>query len=71
MCDAGDHHLPARYGFLVEALEVRALIADPEWPTVLATANELNPDAILVSCYKRVPRSRDAASMLSRPCRAQ
>ena len=41
-------------------------IADPEWPAVLATANELNPDAILVSCYKRVPRSRDAASMLSR-----
>lgn len=41
-------------------------IAEPVWPGILETANELNPDAILVSCYKRVPRSRDAASMLSR-----
>src|SRR6202171_3883181 len=30
MCDAGDHHLPARYGFLVEALEIRALIAETQ-----------------------------------------
>src|SRR3984893_6117840 len=30
MCDAGDHHLRARYGFLVEALEIRALIAETQ-----------------------------------------
>jgi hypothetical protein len=30
MCDAGGHHLPARYGFLVEALEIRALIAETQ-----------------------------------------
>src|SRR5713226_4377567 len=30
MCDAGDHHLPARYGFLVEALEIRALIDETQ-----------------------------------------
>jgi len=30
MCDAGDHHLTARYGFLVEALEIRALIAETQ-----------------------------------------
>jgi len=28
MCDAGDHRLPARYGFLVENIEIRALIAE-------------------------------------------
>ncbi|MCB0881131.1 MAG: hypothetical protein KDC33_02795 [Thermoleophilia bacterium] len=41
-------------------------VAEPVWPAVLEQANELKPDAILVSCYKRTPRSRDAASMLSR-----
>jgi hypothetical protein len=41
-------------------------VAEPEWPAVLTKADELNPDAILVSCYKRTPRSRDAASMLTR-----
>jgi predicted metal-dependent enzyme (double-stranded beta helix superfamily) len=30
MCDAGDHHLPARYGFLVEAPEIRALIDETQ-----------------------------------------
>ena len=30
MCDAGDHHVPARYGFLVEALEIRAIIAETQ-----------------------------------------
>ncbi len=41
-------------------------VAEPEWPGVLETAEQLKPDAILVSTYKKVPRSRDAASMLSR-----
>jgi hypothetical protein len=41
-------------------------VAEPEWPGALTKSNEVNPDAILVSCYKRTPRSRDAASMLSR-----
>src|SRR5216684_8036636 len=30
MCDAGDHHVPARYGFLVEALEIRAIIDETQ-----------------------------------------
>lgn len=38
----------------------------PTWPAALETAKEMKPDAILVSCYKATPRSRDAASMLSR-----
>jgi len=38
----------------------------PTWPAALETAKELQPDAILVSTYKATPRSRDAASMLSR-----
>ena len=41
-------------------------VVEPMWPNVLETAKEMKPDAILVSCYKKVPRSRDAASMLSR-----
>ncbi len=41
-------------------------VVEPEWPGVLETAQQLKPDAILVSTYKKVPRSRDAASMLSR-----
>ena len=41
-------------------------VVEPEWPGVLTKANEVNPDAILVSTYKRTPRSRDAASMLTR-----
>jgi hypothetical protein len=41
-------------------------VVEPVWPAVLETANETNPDAILVACYKRAPRARDAASMLSR-----
>ena len=40
--------------------------ASPSWPEPLNRAKELNPDAALVSCYKSVPRSRDAASMLAR-----
>jgi len=38
----------------------------PTWPAALETAKEQKPDAILVSCFKAVPRSRDAASMLAR-----
>src|ERR1700674_3664996 len=30
MCDASDHHPPAQYGFLVDAVEIRALIAETE-----------------------------------------
>jgi hypothetical protein len=37
-----------------------------DWPEPLEVANELKPDAALVSTYKRVPRSRDCASMLAR-----
>ncbi|MFN8109333.1 MAG: hypothetical protein U0Y82_05745 [Thermoleophilia bacterium] len=39
---------------------------EPTWPAPLDRAKETKPDAILVACYKAVPRSRDAASMLSR-----
>ena len=38
----------------------------PDWPKPLEAAKEGGYDAILVSTYKAVPRSRDAASMLSR-----
>lgn len=38
----------------------------PDWPKELHYAQELKPDAVLVSCYKAVPRSRDAASMMAR-----
>lgn len=41
-------------------------VIEPTWPAALEKARELKPDAILVSTYKRTPRSRDAASMLSR-----
>lgn len=41
-------------------------VVDPTWPTPLNKAKEYEPDAVLVSCYKAVPRSRDAASMLAR-----
>ena len=41
-------------------------VVEPKWPDVLETAKTMQPDAILVSCYVKVPRSRDAASMLSR-----
>lgn len=41
-------------------------VCGPDWPEPLNIANELQPDAALVSTYKRVPRSRDAASMLAR-----
>lgn len=37
-----------------------------DWPEPLNAANEIQPDAALVSTYKRVPRSRDCASMLAR-----
>jgi hypothetical protein len=37
-----------------------------DWPEPLTIANEIKPDAALVSTYKRVPRSRDCASMLAR-----
>ncbi len=37
-----------------------------DWPEPLQRSQELKPDAALVSCYKRVPRARDAASMLAR-----
>ncbi len=38
----------------------------PDWPKPLEAAQAGSFDAILVSCFKFVPRSRDAASMLSR-----
>ena len=41
-------------------------ICDPTWPKPLEAAKAAEPDAALVSCYKAVPRSRDAASMLAR-----
>ncbi len=39
---------------------------EPKWPEPLNYVKENAPDAVLVSCYKAVPRSRDAASMLAR-----
>jgi hypothetical protein len=53
----------------IEALESagwEVTVCDPTWPTPLNQAKELEPDAALVSCFKAVPRSRDAASMLAR-----
>jgi hypothetical protein len=41
-------------------------LCDPSWPKPLEAAKEGGYDALLVSTYKAVPRSRDAASMLSR-----
>ena len=41
-------------------------VVDPTWPKPLELAKEGGYDAILVSTYKAVPRSRDAASMLAR-----
>lgn len=41
-------------------------IIDPTWPTPLRAAEEHEPTAALVSTFKAVPRSRDAASMLAR-----
>ena len=41
-------------------------VCDPTWPKPLELAKDCGYDAILVSTYKAVPRSRDAASMLSR-----
>lgn len=41
-------------------------LVDPLWPKPLEAAKAGSYDAVLVSCYKAVPRSRDAASMLAR-----
>lgn len=41
-------------------------VVDPTWPTPLNKSKEIQPDAVLVACYKAVPRSRDAASMMAR-----
>ncbi|MEQ8834578.1 MAG: hypothetical protein RIB67_09050 [Miltoncostaeaceae bacterium] len=41
-------------------------VVDPLWPKPLEEAKANAYDAILVSTYKAVPRSRDAASMLAR-----
>jgi hypothetical protein len=41
-------------------------VVDPLWPKPLEAAKGGGYDAILVSTYKAVPRSRDAASMLAR-----
>ena len=41
-------------------------VIDPTWPTPLKAAEKHEPTAALVSTYKAVPRSRDAASMLAR-----
>ncbi len=38
----------------------------PDWPKPLEEAKSGGYDAVLVSTFKSVPRSRDAASMLSR-----
>ena len=37
-----------------------------DWPEPLTAVQNDPPDAALVSCYKRIPRSRDCASMLAR-----
>lgn len=39
---------------------------DPLWPGPLQRVEEGGIDAVLVACYKAIPRSRDAASTLSR-----
>ena len=41
-------------------------IIDPLWPGPLRRVEEGGVDAVLVSCFKAIPRSRDAASMLAR-----
>ena len=41
-------------------------LCDPSWPKPLEAAKTGDYAALLVSTYKAVPRSRDAASMLSR-----
>jgi len=41
-------------------------IIDPLWPGPLKRCEEGGVDAVLVSCFKAVPRSRDAASTLAR-----
>jgi hypothetical protein len=41
-------------------------LCPPDWPKPLHVAKELEPDAVLVSTYKAVPRSRDSASMMAR-----
>ncbi|MGD9694335.1 MAG: hypothetical protein AB7V42_01585 [Thermoleophilia bacterium] len=41
-------------------------VVEPLWPKPLDAAKTGEYAAILVSCYKAVPRSRDAASMLAR-----
>lgn len=46
-------------GWTVEVLK-------PDWPKELHHAQASPPDAVLVSCYKAIPRSRDSASMMAR-----
>ena len=41
-------------------------LIDPLWPGPLKRVQEGGVDAVLVSCFKAVPRSRDAASTLAR-----
>lgn len=41
-------------------------IIDPLWPGPLKRCEEGGVDAVLVSCFKAVPRARDAASTLAR-----
>jgi hypothetical protein len=41
-------------------------LCEPTWPKPLEVAKAGSYDALLVSTFKAVPRSRDAASMLSR-----
>ncbi len=41
-------------------------VIDPLWPGPLTRVQAGGVDAVLVSCFKAVPRSRDAASTLSR-----
>jgi hypothetical protein len=41
-------------------------LCEPRWPKPLETVQAGSYDAVLVSTYKAVPRSRDSASMLAR-----
>ena len=50
----------------LEAAGWTVTLARPDWPKELHLATELKPDAVLVSCFKAIPRSRDSASMMAR-----
>ena len=50
----------------LEAAGWTVTVARPDWPKELQLATEMKPDAVLVSCFKAIPRSRDSASMMAR-----